>query len=65
MLCTLRVFLFAPALLADITEHTDNRIRRGHLGVVVQVRVNIGSGADIAMPQPLLNLPQADTLRIQ
>ena len=33
-----------------------------NLGAVVQMRVDVGGGADVAVPQPLLNLLHGNTV---
>ena len=35
-----------------------NRVGRSNLGAEIQVRIDVGSGGNIAVPQPLLDLPQ-------
>ena len=42
-----------------------NRVCRGHLGAVIQMRVDIRGCGNVAMPQPFLDVFQADTVRIK
>ena len=61
------VFLFLLSFLyfGVFWEDIDDCIRRGHLTGEIQMCINIAGGADIAVPQPLLNFLQAHAVGIK
>ena len=61
------VFLFLLSFLyfGVFWEDIDDCIGRGDLAGKIQMGINIAGGADIAVPQPLLNLLQAHAIGIE
>ena len=51
--------------LCVLRENADDGIGRGHLAGKIQMGINIAGGADIAVPQPLLNFLQAHPVGIK
>ena len=61
------VFLFLLSFLyfGVFWEDIDDCIRRGHLTGEIQMCINVACRADVAVPQPLLNLLQAHAIGIE
>ena len=61
------VFLFLLSFLyfGVFWEDIDDCIRRGHLAGEIQMCINVACCADVAVPQPLLNLLQAHAIGIE
>ena len=57
--------LLRSKILNIFRKRRKNCICRRDLTGKIQMRVNIGSGADVAVPQPFLNLLQAHTIGIE
>ena len=61
-----RAFLLPDSLYSGVLRvKCENRICRRNLAAIIKVGVNIRCRSDVAMPQPLLNLFQADTVGIK
>ena len=61
-----RAALFCcKSYLCVLRENADDGIGRGDLAGKIQMGINIAGGADIAVPQPLLNLFQAHAVGIK
>ena len=48
-----------------VVGHIDDGIGRGDLAGKIQMGINIAGGADIAVPQPLLNFFQAHAVGVK
>ena len=60
------LFLLPCSLYSGVFRvKCENRICRRNLAAIIKVGVNIRCRSDVAMPQPLLNLFQADTVGIK
>ena len=51
--------------LCVLRENADDGIGRGYLAGKIQMGINIAGGADIAVPQPLLNFLQAHAIGVK
>ena len=61
-----RAFLLPDSLYSGVLRvKCENRICRRNLAAIIKVGVNIRCRSDVAMPQPLLDVPQTDTVGVK
>ena len=61
-----RAFLLPDSLYSGVLRvKYENRICRRNLAAIIKVGVNIRCRSDVAMPQPLLDVPQTDTVGVK
>ena len=59
------LYFCCKSYLCVLRENADDGIGRGYLAGKIQMGINIAGGADIAVPQPLLNFLQAHAIGIE
>ena len=59
------LYFCCKSYLCVLRENTDDGIGRGYLAGKIQMGINIAGGADIAVPQPLLNFLQAHAVGVK
>ena len=61
-----RAFLLPDSLYSGVLRvKCENRICRRNLAAIIKVGVNIRCRSDVAMSQPLLDVPQTDTVGVK
>ena len=59
------LYFCCKSYLCVLRENADDGIGRGYLAGKIQMGINIAGGADIAVPQPLLNFLQAHAVGVK
>ena len=59
------LYFCCKSYLCVLRENADDGIGRGYLAGKIQMGINIAGGADIAVPQPLLNFFQAHAVGVK